>query len=365
MAGEKRIPSLDGIRAFLLFIVVTSHLTGTANFPITKLSSVVVTDLAFRAFFVISGYLITGILLHDHEKRGTISLGKFYFRRVLRLFPAFYVYVGVVLVLHYWKGLPLNDGDVTHALTYTMNYHRDRAWSLGASWSLSVEEQFYLLWPLILLFLKPRWGLWLAALFVVAGPFLRVGSWYLFPDQTSRDGIGETFPTIADSIAVGCVLTRGRKWLDENELYNRFRASPWFLIVPILLIAVTRTGGHPLPHMVVGQTSMNIGIALCIDWCIKYPDGRVGRFINWQPFVVIGTWSYSMYLWQQLFCNRTSDWWMCAFPQNLIFTTIAGVISFYVVEKPSLKMREWLEPRLFQRAAPVPVVPPRAAAAGD
>jgi peptidoglycan/LPS O-acetylase OafA/YrhL len=353
MAGEKRIPSLDGIRAFLLLIVVTSHLTGTPNFPITKLSSVVLTDLAFRAFFVISGYLITGILLNDYEKRGKISLGKFYFRRVLRLFPAFYAYVAVVLALHHWTGLPLKDGDVLHAVTYTMNYHRDRAWSLGASWSLSVEEQFYLLWPLVLVFLRPRWGQALAAIFVLAGPALRLGSWFLFP--ASREGIGETFPTIADSIAVGCLLTRGRKWLDENDAYARFRASPFFIIVPLLMVAFTQTGHYPKAHMVVGQTAMNIGIALCIDWCIRYPDGVVGRFINRRPFVLIGTWSYSMYLWQQLFCNRTSDWWMCAFPQNLIFTAIAGVISFYVVEQPSLRAREWLEPKLFKRPAPAPV----------
>ena len=363
MAAEKRIPSLDGIRAFLLFIVVTSHLTGTANFPITELSSVVVTDLAFRAFFVISGYLITGILFNDIAKRKQVSLGKFYFRRVLRLFPAFYGYVAVVLVLHYVVELPLRDGDIFHAITYTMNYHRDRAWSLGHSWSLSVEEQFYLLWPLVLFLLGAARGIKVAALFVLAGPALRLGSYYLFP--ASRDGIGETFATIADSIAVGCVLAPGRKWLNENAFYSRFRGSLFFLIVPALLVAATRTSHYPRLHMVIGQTTMNVGIALVVDWCITYPDGKVGRIINWKPFVMIGTWSYSMYLWQQLFCNRTSDWVMCAFPQNLVLTAAVGLCSFYIIEKPSLRLREWLEPRIFARAPAAAPSPVPAAASGD
>jgi len=347
--ATKRIPSLDGIRAFLLFIVLLSHLAGTVGFPITSRKTIAgAPDLAFRAFFIISGFLITGILLHDFEKRQTISLGKFYFRRVLRLFPAFYVYVAVIVLLHVWSGLVLHQGDVAHALTYTMNYHHDRAWSLGHSWSLSVEEQFYLLWPLMLWLLKPRWGLLLAAVFVCAGPFLRLGSWWLFPD--SRAGVGESFPTIADSIAVGCLLARGRSWLDENVAYARFRASPYFLIVPLILAASSRLLDRPTIHMVVGQTVTNVGIALCVDWCMRYPDGAVGRVLNWTPMRLIGTWSYSMYLWQQLFLNRTSDWWICAFPQNIALASIAGVVSFYLVERPSLQLREWLEPRLFRRA---------------
>ena len=107
--------------------------------------------LGVKVFFVISGYLITRLLIAEHARTGRISLRGFYVRRVWRIFPAFYAFVGAMLAAWAIGWIALAPGDVVAALTYTMNYHYERSWGLGHIWSLSIEEQFYLVWPFLFL----------------------------------------------------------------------------------------------------------------------------------------------------------------------------------------------------------------------
>ena len=141
-------PSLDGLRAFSIVLVLIAHVS--LQYPWLRRFVEHVGNYGVRIFFVISGFLITGLLLKELTKTGRISLKSFYIRRTLRIFPAFYVYVLTVVILA-WAGiLILLPGDLLHAVTYTMNYHMVRSWWLNHMWSLSVEEQFYLLWPTVL-----------------------------------------------------------------------------------------------------------------------------------------------------------------------------------------------------------------------
>jgi peptidoglycan/LPS O-acetylase OafA/YrhL len=98
-----------------------------------------------RIFFVISGFLITGLLLNERERTGTISLPDFYVRRAYRILPAAYVFMLAMIAAH-WHALSWSS--IFAALTYSSNYLHEKNWVLGHLWSLSVEEQFYLLWPL-------------------------------------------------------------------------------------------------------------------------------------------------------------------------------------------------------------------------
>lgn len=145
MAAERaprRIPSLDGLRAFSLGLVILSHLYGTTRFPSLGLSARAANDLGYvgvRIFFVISGFLITTLLLKEHARAGTVSLGDFYLRRTCRIFPTAYVFVIVIGALAALGLVQVRDGDVLHAATYTMNYHYERSWTLGHLWSLSVQ----------------------------------------------------------------------------------------------------------------------------------------------------------------------------------------------------------------------------------
>src|SRR3954471_2196193 len=207
---ERRIPSLDGLRAISMGLVLLSHLAGTRNFPLSAAQGNFwgLGEFGVVVFFVISGYLITGLLLDELDRTGRVDLARFYFRRTLRIFPPYYAFLICLALAGATGAVALQRGDLVSALTYTANYDIDRSWFVGHTWSLSVEEQFYLLWPAVLLFARTRRAILLAAGVVVLAPFIRVAEWELL--RQYGDGVGHRFETIADAIAIGCVLAGTR-----------------------------------------------------------------------------------------------------------------------------------------------------------
>jgi len=342
-----RIPSLDGLRAISISLVLLSHLGGTRHFLI----SARVTDffelghLGVRVFFVISGFLITNLLLQELAKKNSIHLLKFYFRRTLRIFPPYYLLLAILFLAQACGWLALAPRDALHTLTYTSNYYPERSWYVGHTWSLSVEEQFYLLWPAVLLLAGRRRALWAAGGFVLVSPVLRLILYYAFRGYA----IGHTFETVADSIAVGCVLAGARGWLKQQRVYQRFLQSRWFYLVPLAVVLASALYDRPRLYIFFGFTIMNIGIALCIDWCVTHDTGRVGALLNCRPLVFLGVMSYSLYLWQQPFLNKSSAALVTQFPLNLILVGAAALVSYYLIERPSLRLRQRLEARLFTR----------------
>jgi peptidoglycan/LPS O-acetylase OafA/YrhL len=104
-----------------------------------------------------------------------------------------------------------------------------------------------------------------------------------------------------------------------------------------------------LASYAVGMTALNLAIALIIDRCVRHPDDRFGRLLNWKPMAFIGVLSYSLYLWQEPFLNRLGDQPINWFPVNLILTFAAALASYYLVEKPFLEIRRRIERRLKAR----------------
>jgi peptidoglycan/LPS O-acetylase OafA/YrhL len=224
-----------------------------------------------------------------------------------------------------------------------MNYHPDRAWELGHTWSLAVEEQFYLVWPALLVAAGRRRAPWIAAAYVVAGPAIRVANWWALPDQ--RDGIGESFQTVGDAIAIGCVLAFVRPHLASWPRYLRLQRHPVFVLVPAAVLVCNYYRRVPAFSLPVGESAMNLGIALGLDWVMRYPTGALGRVLNARALVAAGTLSYSLYLWQQPFLDRHASAWVCGFPQNLGLAVAAALISFHAIEQPFLRWRAALARR--------------------
>jgi peptidoglycan/LPS O-acetylase OafA/YrhL len=353
-----RIPSLDGLRALSISVVLLAHLSGTAGFallPIQLTEGLAV--LGVRVFFVISGFLITSLLLHEEANTGTVSLRHFYLRRTLRIFPPFYVYAAVIAVMGWLGQVHLRRFDLLAAVTYTTNYHHQRSWYLGHAWSLAVEEQFYLLWPFLMKYLGPRRAGRLALATVILAPLLRLA---LLVDAPSfRQGIGETFPTVADAIATGCLLACHRARIDAYPRLAAFLRGPRFWIVPAVILAAAFVPSAKLDCL-VGQTVANLGIALLIDRMVRFPDAPTGRFLNARPVVFVGVLSYSLYLWQQPFLARQSHRALASFPLNLLLAIGLALASHYLVERPALRLRARLEAvgRLFGRGRVAAVGPP-------
>lgn len=325
-----RIPSLDGVRALAILLVCVGHFAYNAGY---RWWTDTYAHCGVLIFLVLSGFLITTLLIREREKIGTISLRRFFIRRAYRILPAAYVYLVVVTIV-YRNSFTARDLLVT--FTYLSSYFH-LPWVLGHLWSLSVEEQFYFLWPIATL---------LGVIFARRFAFVAIVFAPVFRFVLYKIGLGlgasYFFPSVADSLAVGCLLAMYQPQLEKHRSFFAWRGFPliWALTLsmPVLLHYGHLLKVWPLPQMlqVSGLTVFSFGVALCIQNAI------IARPLLLNiPFVVwLGTVSYSLYLWQMPFTNPNVRSWPTAFPQNLILALLAAVISFYAIEQPFLRLRE-------------------------
>ena len=173
LTDHRQIASLDGLRAISIGFVIFAHLSGTQFFPSFVVARRSFGNYGVRIFFVISGFLITTLLLQELASSGRISLKRFYLRRVFRILPAKYFYILATLIATLIGWIHVSGNDFMHALTYTANYDFDRSWYVTHLWSLAVEEQFYLIWPAVLALAGSRKGMLVAASMIAVSPLLR------------------------------------------------------------------------------------------------------------------------------------------------------------------------------------------------
>ena len=338
-ATSKHLRSLDGLRAVSIVLVLLDHMGRPWDRGPLDLGVGNYGQLGVVVFFVISGFLITSLLLSEHARTGRVSLKLFYARRAVRIFPAAYVYLACVFVLSRAGWIHVGSKDFWYALTYTVNYDPNPAWQIGHLWSLSVEEQFYLLWPFAFVALGLRRAAWVAAAVVLVGPIARAGAW-IFLRGTPYDDV-PMFPMVADSLAIGCLLAIYRNWLENQRWYVRLlRPDVSALLVAVVLL-LNRYTGYGVVE-VLGRSVMNVALALLVHRSVVHSRDLAGRFLNWAPVVFIGVLSYSFYLWQQIFLDRHSSAWVTDFPQNLVLSFGAALASYYLLEKPLMALRQRL-----------------------
>ncbi len=338
-AKAEHLPSLDGLRAISISLVLLGHLSGTRGFPTLDLGIGDYAHLGVVVFFVISGFLITRLMLLERIKNGRVSLKLFYERRALRLFPASYAFIACVSLLTLAGVFHLRPTDLWHAVTYTVNFLPNRGKQIGHLWSLSVEEQFYLIWPLTFVLLGSKRAGWVVFGVILFGPVARFGDW-LFLRATPYHDL-EMFPMVADSLAMGCLLAKVSGWLETKNWYLQLFRPVYSIGVVALVLIINRYMGYTVVS-VFGSSILNLGLAVLIHRSIYYSRDALGRVFNWRPIAFVGVLSYSLYLWQQLFLNRESSAWSAKFPQNLVFTVAAALGSYFLLEKPLLKLRRRL-----------------------
>jgi peptidoglycan/LPS O-acetylase OafA/YrhL len=351
----KRIPSLDGMRALSIALVLAAHLSGTRHFfstatlqPLGDLG-----NLGVRTFFVISGFLITRLLLLELEKTRRISLKAFYARRFLRIFPAFYAFIAVVSILAPLGFVQLDRSDVVHAVTYTMNYHSTENFIVFHLWSLSVEEQFYLLWPVTLVLLGLRRSVWALAVVLFIVPVIRLAIYVRFPGQ--EELIRMSFQTVCDALATGCLLAIALPTVLRSERLRQALRSPFIAALPAAVLIANVQTNHPKAFFVLCIPFMNVAIAVLIARYVQWPDLPAARILNTRPLVAIGIASYSLYLWQQLFLIqfRPPQSPLQVFPLNLMMAVLCAAVSYACIEKPFLRLKGRFEPVARSRPASV------------
>ncbi len=224
----------------------------------------------------------------------------FYIRRVLRIFPAFYVFIVFATLLAGIGFATIDRRDVIYAVTYTMNYHANYSenFSLRHLWSLAVEEQFYLLWPLTLAILMPLRATRVLVGVVLVVPILRVALYRFMPGYENIADTG--FEGVCDALATGCLLAIAMPRLVRMDSFNRFVLGPLFPVLFAAVFVANKQRDHPKFFWLLCVPFMNVTLALTVLRYVEAPFLPLGRLLNRQPLVSIGVLSYSLYLWQQL-----------------------------------------------------------------
>ena len=176
---SKTIPSLDGLRAISVGFVVLSHIL-FKNFDTSIYRFFIYQEVGVSLFFVISGYLITTILIKEQKAQGGIDYKKFALKRVFRIFPAYYFFLVFWMILGPYFGYEIDGAYMLASFLYVGAYYPAPISILfGHSWSLAVEEQFYLFWPLVLkLFSDHNKIIRLILILILLMPFSRVLTYY-------------------------------------------------------------------------------------------------------------------------------------------------------------------------------------------
>jgi peptidoglycan/LPS O-acetylase OafA/YrhL len=319
-----RIPSLDGLRGISIWAVILAHASG--HFQQSPLHGHLLhsalSTLAYYGvtmFFVISGLLITSLLMKEYSLSSTICLRHFYRRRAVRILPACLVYIGVILAL----GSATIPQSV-YALTFTTSFFFAHAYSpLQQLWSLSVEEQFYLLWPLVFLLGKrgaKRCG-WTVMIFC---PIFR-----LFLKHRGYPEIGHLAPAIADSIGAGCLLAL---YYDKVQaiVSRYFVSGVGFAFLCVASLATSELVFRYNTVILWGIVPCTI--ALIIGAAIERRD----KILNSGPIVWSGLLSYSLYLWQQPFL--VFDGPLNFLSVRIVAAIAAAYISYRFIEQPALSV---------------------------
>ncbi len=328
---NKHLAALDGLRALSIVLVLYSHLSSANSIPKFMHATSFGLD-GVLIFFVISGYLITSKLLAEKRKSGTILIPRFLLQRAFRLLPASYLMILVSVTLAYFGYLHIETGAIVHAFTYTMNFYRPSSDSLVHLWSLSVEEQFYLLWPFVVLFCSFRNSKIVCICVLFVCPLLRAWGWYL--GGIDHNLLFTRFDMQADSLAVGCLLA-----MVEVKLPRWLFSTPVALGSLFMILAVGFLSSR-IPSLIILEITSSALCAAVLIRCLTFKSLLISRCLSWKPLTWLGTVSYSLYLWQQMFTMAPPklSWPIFSFPYNLPSALCCATLSYYLLEKP---VRDW------------------------
>ena len=338
-------------------MVLVGHCQYAAGFPAGSFPLAFVFfdgELGVRIFFAISGFIITRLLLDEEEAHGRISLRLFYLRRALRILPIYFAYLGVLAVLSLAGRYADAPSSWLGCLTFTRNYVGRGDSATEHFWSLAIEEQFYLCWPLLFFALRlgRRRGLALAILLglVVVAFAVRMSPASVGSGQSLLDRLlgGRSLLRYADSIALGCV---------GAFLHSTFavrRGGTAALAAALLLAAeqlCNREWAAPPPALQAAWPALQAATVIFLLLCVARPaSGIVSAILNQGLLVRIGVLSYSLYVWHFIFLSAFAPracpwpllqhwtlWWIPA--------AVVSVLSYEFLEKPFLRLR-----RAYRRA---------------
>jgi peptidoglycan/LPS O-acetylase OafA/YrhL len=357
--NHHRLGGLDGLRAFSILFVIIFHLSwrlepGPHTFFIRALATRA--SWGVNVFFVISGFLITWLLVSEQDKSGNINLPRFYQRRFLRILPPAFTYLLAVRILATFGILAVTWADVAKSALFVRNVARGGAVETVHFWSLSIEEQFYLFWPLFMMVMRRSMQIPATVFLVALAPIWAAYNYHLAsasaPVNPWRTDINY------DLLLIGCLIALGRHhprwgpWL-RGRHFQRPLATNLAISVAFGVVFMPARLSYPVIEA-LRPWLFAICVAVVINFVIEGHRNWLNRALDFGPIVWIGRISYSLYLWQQLFCfGDVGDHWMRRFPQCVLLTFGAAAASYYFIELPTSRLRS----RFKSMRAPEPPPP--------
>lgn len=338
-----KIKGFDGLRGVAVLLVILAHgeVWSLIGLNQTLVAEAFTADLGVTVFFVLSGFLITALLLEEQKATGTVSLKDFYIRRSLRIFPLYFLAVSIMPALMLLGLLGMKDCTIFYAYTYTLNFAPKECvlGSYSHFWSLAVEEHFYLAWPLAFLL-----GRRLALVFMWAVLMACIGMWLyghdiLKPSQNDYYVNRWTIPAAAP-IAMGCIAAyyRNAPWL-----LSLFRRAGWLILIVSVCVMLA-----PWRSLYTNGAAI-LGVILFV---YLSQESMLTKALEWRPIAWVGTVSYGLYVWQGVLGGNGPYRESPVFPpplyEGLAWALVATVASYYLFEKPIMRLKHrfsWQTPR--------------------
>ncbi|WP_170970124.1 acyltransferase family protein [Nocardioides jishulii] len=342
--SRKHFASLDGLRGISIIAVVWHHSAATSDG---------VLSLGYRGvdlFFAISGFLITTLLLREHEARGRIDFRAFFVRRALRIFPLYYAVLAFYLVLCWGplRGTRVSENFFTNLpafATYTTNWFVEltpgEPTVFYHAWSLATEEQFYLLWPPLLMLLLPRrFGLTAAGIIIGALAIADVA----IASTTSADSFALTvFTSLATAICAGALMAIA---LHSRAVFVRIAPLLCNPVAPLCAALAVAA----LLFVKPDPTLLAVSMATLVATTCMRDDHLLRPLLTWKPLAYLGLVSYGMYLLHPLALRPmvalvSPTYW---FPMTMAVTLVMAWASYRYLESPLLRAKGRFSPGRFQ-----------------
>jgi peptidoglycan/LPS O-acetylase OafA/YrhL len=348
------MPALDGLRGMAVLMVVALHAGFVVHPQGRGLAQSYVPGGLFGVdvFFVLSGFLITALLLQEHRGTGVVSFRNFYLRRACRLLPALAALLAVDLAYAAWDGRSLRHeveavGSITfYVSNITQSLHLFMPAELAHTWSLAVEEQFYILWPAALLMIL-AWQVhkrgstsrvvpWALPIGIAATVIVRIVVW-----RTMGYPAAYELPFCrSDCLLIGCALA----FLYHHGRLPRKGAAMagWLGVIALLALAFFWNEADSSVYY-GGFTLIALLAAAVINGVMVESRGLTAAF-SWRPLVAVGRVSYGLYLWNVMILSILVQhtFGLAPWPRVVLglgLTAAATWASWVVIEKPALRLK--------------------------
>jgi peptidoglycan/LPS O-acetylase OafA/YrhL len=380
-------PALDGVRGIAVLVLLLFHVLGPPVWSIAPLAALQGGFLGVDVFFVLSGFLITTILAQEHQTRGTIDLKAFWIRRALRLMPAVLLLLLVLLVLGLlvdvgildkgqgvltappqhpelpWTALPYWPGIMVILLplsNFAMLIHQSSFYPLNGAWTLATEDQFYFVWPLVLLFLTIRCrSLKTVALVVSLSVPIFLGWRQFLLHRAGESGIVSPASVmeiylrpdarVAELLA-GCALGLAAvtgMFPTTNIAKRVVTGLAWVGALTILAMFVFAGFNDEWTYR-AGFTMVTMATVAVLLHILIAPDAMLSRVLSWPVLVGIGQVSYGIYIWQSAWVIYAPGDGLVHSAAVVALTATSAMLSWVLVEQPALRLK-----RRFERRADV------------